>query len=398
MANLFDLTGYGKSIQIIIALLMMTSAGFLLTLGNSLIQFVALHSIEKVSTGQVLLIRSLIQLLFAIIFMVCWKVHPYGGKKKNLVILILMGIVETAAIIFVYISLKYIPIGDSTVIQFTAPMFTIFFSYVILKYKVTWMEVTFGLLSFLGVVIIAKPQILEGQQASISMTQVSLGFLSGTNMTLIEDRSEKMNDVLGTVFALIGAMCLALFYVLTKVVGGKFDITLTILYPSVVSILIAPLFMAIFQIQWLFLEITLWNWILLIYNGIICFVGLMLLAQSLNLDNPGAVTLIRNLDPIYAFIFQYLLLHQPPSLSTWVGAAIIFGCSSVIVLSRIFNWDKIIIIVVGALGNIVAMGNIHSQSLKKTKDTTKRNFLWTGRRTKSKQSYGNPWVIIKRWV
>ena len=52
------------------------------------------------------------------------NIHIYGGKRKNIWSLSLMGVFEASAIVLIYIALKKIPVGEATVIHFTAPVFT----------------------------------------------------------------------------------------------------------------------------------------------------------------------------------------------------------------------------------------------------------------------------------
>lgn len=335
MASLFsEMVGDSKKNQKVLAVILMASAGLFLTLGNSLVRYVYKKNKSMISSFEVLFIRSLIQAFFTVIFMIRGKVHPYGEKKKNLIILIIMGFVEAGAIVLIYLSLERISVGDATVIQFTAPMFTMLFSFIILRVWCSWVEIIFGLLSFLGVVFIAKPSILEGKNSN------SVYSHHGHNLKHSPSVGFSSEYVVGTIFALLGAMCLAMFYILNKLSGKKHDVTLTIFYPSIVGIIVSPIVMAIRHEPWHFAEIQAEYWGILVVVGFVAFIGLMFMAEALQLENPGPAVLIRNLDVIDALILQYLLMHTVPSLSSIVGTVIILSCSTIIVLNRVFNLDE----------------------------------------------------------
>ena len=78
---------------------------------------------------------------------------------------------EVLVIIFVYEAIQRMPVGDVTVLQFTAPVFTAFLSFICLKTKLSWLDVLLGVASFTGVLFIAKPSLFFPPK--ISVTKVS---------------------------------------------------------------------------------------------------------------------------------------------------------------------------------------------------------------------------------
>lgn len=345
MAGLIgNIIGPDSKNQKVLAIVLMATAGLFLTLGNSLVQFVYMKNPGiHISSFQVLFVRSMIQLFFTVIFMIHSKVHPFGGEKKNVWSLCLMGIVEAAAIVLVYLSLEKIPVGDSTVIQFTAPVFTMIFSFCITKVCCSFIDGIFGSVSFIGVVFIAKPSLIEGNSRSIYFHQHHRIVSHGFNATAMPHESAKnlsTDYIVGGIFALAAAICLSWFYILNKMNGKKTDVTLTILYPSIFGMLIAP-FAMLFKGEHVVLgELNSLSWGLLFIVGFVAFIGLMFMAEALQLENPGPAVLIRNMDVIYAFVFQFLFVHQPPGLSALIGTIIVITCSSVIAMNRVFGCER----------------------------------------------------------
>ena len=316
-----------------LGLLLMGSAGLFLTLGNTLVQFVydknpTLH----ISSFEVLFVRSLIQLLFTLILMIYGKVHIYGNQKKNLIPLIEMGITEVCAIVFIYLALEKMPVGEVTVIQFTAPIFTVLFSFVFLRKGCGFVEAIFGAISFLGVVIIAKPDLL-----GFTHTQYDVH----TNMHKTDHLEHaNHNYVQGTMFSLLAAVSLSLFFILNKLNGMNVDVLLTIFYPSVFGVIIGPIIMAVEHKKFYMTEITGEYWGILIVVGFVSFIGLLFMGEALQLEDAGPAVLIRNCDVIYAFILQYLLMHHIPSKTALIGTVIVLACTSVIAINRVFQIEE----------------------------------------------------------
>ena len=331
-----NMIGTDNKHQKVLALVLMAAAGLFLTLGNSLVQFIYMKNPGlHVSSFEVLFIRSLVQLVFTVIFMVHGKVHPYGSEKKNIWSLCMMGIVEAAAIVLVYLSLEKIPVGDATVIQFTAPVFTMIFSFCITKKCCGWIDGIFGPVSFIGVIFIAKPSIIEGDKTSIYFHQQHKAPHTKSMLNTLST-----DYIVGASFALLAAICLSWFYILNKMNGKKTDVTLTIFYPSIFGMIIAPIAMGIKGEHVVLTELNSLSWGLLFVVGFVAFIGLMFMAEALQLENPGPAVLIRNMDVIYAFIFQYIFVHHPPGLSALIGTIIVLSCTSIIAINRICNLDK----------------------------------------------------------
>jgi len=329
--RMFDLlSGLKEKNQRLLGLLLMSGAGLFLTLGNCLVQYVYKKNEKiKISSYEILFVRSVIQAFFTVILMVYGKVHPYGGKKKNLITLFSMGVAEVVAIVFFYLGLERIPVGDATVIQFTAPVFTVLFSFAFLRKGCGWLDTIVGMVSFLGVVFIAKPELLSSPQTHVHVHAHN-----------VKDMFNNHNYMEGALFALLTAVFLSLFFILNKVNGMKLDVTLTIFYPSLFGIIAAPVAMAISKDQFLLSEINTVHWTIIIVVGFVSFIGLLFMGQALQLEDAGPAVLIRNCDVIYAFILQYFLMNHSPSLAALVGTIIVLCCTTIIALNRFFKLEE----------------------------------------------------------
>ena len=345
MMSLFaDMIGNNRKKHKCLGLILMFGAGIFLTLGNSLFQFIEMEAPAHISSSEMLIIRCVVQLLFSIAFMVYGNVHIYGRWKKNVIPLIAMGITEVCVIIFMYEAIERMPVGDATVLQFTAPVFTAFLSFVFIKTQLRLFDAVFGIISFVGVVFIAKPDLVFPTKISIVKVLHTTGYnynTSAVNNT-ISHRTivYNLHYLEGAMFAIASAFSLSLFFILNKINGMKLDVILTIFYPSAMGILIGPIVMLIRKEHFFINAIKGEYWGILIFIGFTSFIGLMLLGESLQLQNPGPAILIRNCDIVFVYILQYLLMHIVPTPSAGIGTFMILGCSSLIALNHSFNLDK----------------------------------------------------------
>ncbi len=302
-------------------LLLMAASGFYITMANCLVRFVYKTSHTSISPYIFLFYRSIIIFAFNSVFMAAGRVHPFG-KWRNIFILSSMGVAGTGQILFVFLALERVPVGDATVIQFTAPVFTMALSFVLLGVSCSLFETVCGCISFIGVIIITKPGLFFS-----NMTKKNYP----TNLNV-----DEQDHLLGIGFALLSAITAAIFYVLNKILGMKFDLTITVFYPSLSGIVVAPVVALALKepmsIGWTWPSVT-----VIFLVGLLAFVHLLLLAESLQLEDAGPASLVRNADIVYAFIMQYLFLGVKPTWTTILGASLIITTTTLIAVKRIFH-------------------------------------------------------------
>lgn len=331
-----------------IGLIFMFTAGFFLSLGNTLYQYIEPYHI---TADQMMVVRCAVQFILSLIFMVYQKVHIYGHKLKNIFILVLMGVMEVFVILFFYESLKRMPVGDATVIKFTTPVFTSFLSFFALRTKIRFFDALFGVFSFVGVVIIAKPSLFfdylvvgGGGGLSSIADKLTCNGCNKSNITPAETSSltsylDQSKYIEGACFALATAISLSIFLVLNKINGTKLDVILTIFYPGVTGIICGPVVMYFRNEHFLLAELQVDQWLVVLGIAIASFVGLVFLGESLQLQDPGPAIIIRNCDIIIVYVLQYILLHVIPTLPVIVGTLMIITCTSLIILNQTCNLD-----------------------------------------------------------
>ena len=321
-------------------------AGFFYALGNGLVQFIFRHNSQvKLSEFQIVFVRSLVQLVLALVLFLWKRINPWGGTWSGIGMLWLMGFVKICSIIFFYKSLVGLPLGDATVIMFTAPVFTIILGIVLLREPCSVSNIVFGLFSFLGVAIIAAPGIFfpsaEGHGKTLDPYHASHTLVPKKNQTITVLNNEVDNkQAMSVGFGIIAALALSLHMIILKINTKTIDYRVAILYPSLFGIFLSPVCMLVEQEKVVFGELSYEYWILMASTGLSYFTGMMLLAYALSLEEAGLVALVRNSEVVFAFIFEIALENQIPMMFSVVGVVLIVWSTSMVVFNRIFNIEE----------------------------------------------------------
>ena len=301
----------------------MAMSGVLLTVSNFFVQLAIQVGKKRIPTLEIVFARSIVQLILVIPALVYSKV-PLINDKSHIPSLIIMGICGFLSVTFIYLGIDKVPLGDATVIQFTSPVFTSLFAYLILQESCAILDAVCGLLSFVGIIIVARPSFIFGERFG----HVSVMFHSGR---IPRDMKEKLY-LMGIGFVLLGAVFLSLYYVLTRKVGQNLHYLLNIFYPSLLGSIFIPIMMLPYD-HLMFPGC--WKArVCMLLVGVCGYLGLILLSQSLKLEEAGPLILVRNLDIIYAFLLQYTFWGILPTWWSMLGAIVIISATSLLIARR----------------------------------------------------------------
>jgi len=187
-----------------------------------------------------------------------------------------------------------LPLAESTTLGFTAPIFAVIFSALLLKEKigpVRWLAVALG---FAGVMIIAQPG-----QGVFPPFGTAVGLGAGLMVAIISIQVRDLartDEPLSIVFwfAALSAPVLALGL---------------------------PVFMTPHSI---------WQWFLLLSGGVLGCFGQLLLTASLRYGQVASVTVMDYSSLLWVTIYGWLLWGDMPTAATWLGAPAIIGAGAVI--------------------------------------------------------------------
>ncbi len=117
--------------------------------------------------------RNLVSLFFAFA-MVLKNKESFKVPKKFIPDLVLRASFGTAAVLMYFYAVDHLILSDATALNKMSPFFTIFFSYLLLKEKITKFQVIAVFTAFAGSMFIVKPSF-----SNVDIFPAALGLLSG---------------------------------------------------------------------------------------------------------------------------------------------------------------------------------------------------------------------------
>ncbi len=163
---------------------------------------------ERIPIYELVFFRSILSLALTSIIIKKIEINPWGNKR---LLLTLRGILGTIALVCIFYAIKNLPLGISTVIQYTYPLFISIFAVILINEKITKNLIISLIVGWLGVLVILNPSQLSSLDAEIKITSVLIAF--------------------------IGAVCTALAYVVVKKLSSTENVFIIIKYFPLVSVI-----------------------------------------------------------------------------------------------------------------------------------------------------------------
>lgn len=232
---------------------------------------------------------TLAGLLMGLMVILLKRNHP--KKLGEWIRIIIVGFFQTTGVMgCIFLSLRTITAGESSILTFTNPLLVIIFGTLFLGTKYRWIQWIGVLVGFTGVFITL-----------------------GANLDFQQ---------LGTLFGLLSAVSWAIATLLLKKWGSLFDIWVLTAYQMLFGGLLLLLGSALFEqvhivITSVSILIVLW---LAIMASIVQFAIWFFLLQK---ENPGKVSSFLFLAPLFGVIFGWFLLNEQLHIATLIGGAII---------------------------------------------------------------------------
>ncbi|KAJ8264364.1 hypothetical protein GJAV_G00148290 [Gymnothorax javanicus] len=282
--------------------------GFLYAVLSSLffsIVGLLVKKIDGIHAVEISAIRCFFQMVFVLPAMIYYQTGFLGPRGQR-IFLFLRGLLGSNAMVLLYYALQQMPLADATVIVFSNPVFTALLAWMFLREKCSILDVIFTIFTLTGVVLIARPPFLFGSQVD-------------------EIEGNYTNRIKGSIAALAAAICAACTMVVLRKMGKNVHYYLSTWYYAVMGLI--ECFVAMFFIgDWAIPFCGRDRWYLLTI-GVLGIVAQTFLTKALQLEKAGPVSLMRTMDVVLAFLFQFLFLSQNP---TWwsLGGTLCIICST----------------------------------------------------------------------
>lgn len=246
------------------------------------------HISDTINSFEQTFFRQLIGLLIILPFVL--REGRAGFKTHQITITIVRNVAGVAAITMSFLAVTLIPLVDALALQFTLPLFTILFAYILLRERPgahRWLAMVFG---FAGALVILRPGIIE----------ISAGMLVALGAAAS--------------FGVSDTLCRKL---------AQTDSTNSIVFYSFA--IHVPLALPLALVDWVTPTAADWPWLLAM--GLTSFGAQYSLSKAFILAEASLVSPVLFVRLPMVALIGYIFFAQVPDLWTWVGAFIIFAAA-----------------------------------------------------------------------
>jgi drug/metabolite transporter (DMT)-like permease len=256
-------------------------------------------------------IRGMLGSICVILFILLTKKKlDKDGIKNNLILLIVSGVCIGLNWVFLFESYNYTSVATGTLCNYMCPIFVIIFSPIILKEKLNIINVICVIVSFIGMV-----------------------FVSGILETGFNDK----NTLIGVCLGLLSAVLYAAVIFLNKKMREVDSYSKTLI--QLLSIAVVMFFYTLFNSGFSSIKLDFKIIILLIVIGVI-YTGIVYVLYFSGIKDMSAqsIAILSIIDPMLAVILSSIILSEPLSIFTIIGAVLILSST---VISEVCDHKKI---------------------------------------------------------
>ncbi|CAL8144799.1 unnamed protein product [Orchesella dallaii] len=240
-------------------------------------------------------------------FPMLFIIYKFFSKKENVfkglwppgrttAFLILQAIIGSNSILLAFFGFKYLSIADTTVISTSASIFVTFVAFVLLGEKLGVVPILTAMLAVIGVWIISKPSIITGAEGINEEIIIGI-FLSVCSMVLL------------TIHYVILRYIRAVHHTLVTLSFAIWGLIECVVVSFAIGVLEAPK--------------TLEEVGLLLATAALAFSAVTCLTLALKYEQAGPVALVRTIEVVFAFLWQYIFLDVQPGMLSGIGAAMV---------------------------------------------------------------------------
>lgn len=225
-----------------------------------------------------------------------------------------------------YMSLRYIPPGESSALRHLSPLWTGFLAYAILGEPLHWIVPLMLPLSMVGVILIAQPDLLLNIPKNVDYFWPADSFSTGDDFDgsspELENASESWK---GIILSIASGMTLSLQYISLRY-RKKTSNEASLFWFGSFTCAFALVIMSFTGFGGL---PTTREWFLLILGGVCLWFGQFLMTWALFFESASTVSIIRTLDVAFNFCLSRVFLDDEILWTSLVGGAII--CAVVVI-------------------------------------------------------------------
>ena len=228
-------------------------------------------------------------------------------------------------------SLQYLPLSDATVITFLAPTVACWACSFLIHEPFTRSEQIGALISFIGVVLIARPtSLLPGHSTALPAASGAGDGIPATNATQPADLQGLANvtpaeHLSGVGLALVGVVGAAIAYTTIRWIGKRAHPLISVNYFAAWSSIVSTVALLAMPGIGFRLPESPRQWVYLLFLGICGFVMQFLLTAGLQHEKSSRATNMVYTQMLFALAFDKLVWNTTPGALSIVGSSLILG-------------------------------------------------------------------------
>ncbi|KAF9446645.1 DUF6-domain-containing protein [Macrolepiota fuliginosa MF-IS2] len=312
------------------------NAGLLLVMASQMFFSLMNLAVKKlssidlpVSTLELILVRMGITYICSVTYMLLTGVpSPFTGPKGIRWLLVFRGFSGFFSLFGVYFSLQFLSLSDATVLTFLAPLCTAIAGALFLGEKLTRREALAGLLSLVGVILIARPPfIFRASNAKAPGNFLREGDPTRDSEVTPEER------LIAVGVALIGVLGATGVYTSLRAIGKRAHPLHALVSYSTQCVVVASIGMVVTKTP--FIVPTRLDWLaMLVMIGIFGFIAQILLTMGLARETAGRGTMAIYTQIVFATIFEQIFFNTMPTTLSAVGTFMIISCALYVALTK----------------------------------------------------------------
>ncbi|KAG5438191.1 hypothetical protein PCANB_003042 [Pneumocystis canis] len=291
---------------------------------NVCVKVLSQNPIQPWNAFQVIFFRMVPTFIFTIIYNKFFKIsrkyavetsHQYHSNLKVKFFLFLRGIFGFIGLCSIYYSIHHLDLSNVTALLFLNPIFINLFAHPILYKTFNVFDIYAGLISFSGVICIAKPNIILD---NYFLHKSSNKDYSKLNMTTFSENSK----VMPVLMSLLGVFSTCCSYIIIKGLGNHVDALESILWFSLISS-IGSVLVIIFLNMSFYLPLDYFQILMICVIGISGFLAQILLTKGLQIEKIGRASATIYLQIIFSLIYDKIIWGKNPDIWSFLGIALI---------------------------------------------------------------------------
>ena len=259
--------------------------------------------------------------------------HAPFGPRSVWGLLVARGVGGFFGVYGMYYSLQYLPLSDATVITFLAPLVTGLACSVLINEPFTRREQVAGLVSFLGVILIARPTSLvphanRGTDLSPG-SGIDVGIAPANASTTADPQGlghvSPVQRMSAVGIALVGVLGAACAYTTIRWIGQRAHPLISVNYFAAWSTIVSTVCLLAIPGLGFRLPASLVQWAYLIFLGVCGFVMQFLLTAGLAHERGSRATNMVYTQMLFALAFDKIVWNTSPGLLSILGSSLILG-------------------------------------------------------------------------